>query len=153
VNEKKTGPTPDPTATPDVSRLPTSPGRGDSFAPPEFARRLEELLRRAPSPKVLEAWQRDFARVGRPMRQPKVTGQRVPLSLRVTPEMKARLDKAALKSGRSQSQEAEFRLERSFDHEGLLKEVLTLAYGERGARFLMRLGPVITAQGHEDGAS
>ena len=73
----------------------------------EFVRRLGELLRSAPSEELIESWQRDFARMGRPMRESKVTGERVPLSLRVTPDMKARLDKAALKSGRSQSQEAE----------------------------------------------
>jgi hypothetical protein len=37
------------------------------------------------------------------------------LGLRVTPAMKAKLDAAAAQSGRSQSQEAEIRLERSFD--------------------------------------
>ena len=53
-------------------------------------------------------------------------GERVPLGLRVTPEMKRRLDAAAKESGRSQSQEAEIRLERSFDRDDYqsgLKEV------------------------------
>jgi uncharacterized protein (DUF1778 family) len=48
-------------------------------------------------------------------------GERVPLSLRVTPEIKLRLAEAAKRSGRSQSQEAELRLERSFDRSELLR--------------------------------
>lgn len=68
-------------------------------------------------------------------------GERVPLSLRVTPEMKRRLDAAAEQSGRSQSQEAELRLERTFDRQGLLFEILALAYGsERIALDLIWLG-------------
>ena len=51
-------------------------------------------------------------------------GERVALSLRMTPALKRRLDAAAERGGRSQSQEAEFRLERSFDRQGLLEEVL-----------------------------
>ncbi len=56
------------------------------------------------------------SRGGRPKRQPK-PGERVQLSLRVTPELKAELDEAANQSGRSQSQEAELRLERSFERQ------------------------------------
>ena len=67
-------------------------------------------------------------------------GERVPLGLRVTPEMKRRLDDAAKRSGRSQSQEAEFRLERSFDRTDLLSEALRLAYGRDLAGILMMLG-------------
>jgi hypothetical protein len=67
-------------------------------------------------------------------------GERVPLGLRVTPEMKRRLDEAARRSGRSQSQEAEFRLERSFDRTDLLSEVLSLNYGRDLAGMLLLLG-------------
>jgi hypothetical protein len=67
-------------------------------------------------------------------------GKRVPLGLRVTPELKKRLDAAAEQSGRSQSQEAEFRLERSFDRGDLLAEVLSLHYGNELAGILMLLG-------------
>lgn len=42
-------------------------------------------------------------------------GERVPLGLRVTADLKRKLDAAAEASGRSQSQEAEFRLENSFN--------------------------------------
>jgi hypothetical protein len=51
-------------------------------------------------------------RIGRPTKPPK-PGERVPLGLRVTPEMKKRLEQAAIKNGRSLSQEVELRLERS----------------------------------------
>lgn len=55
---------------------------------------------------------------GRPRNKPVKPGDRVQLSLRVTPSLKHSLDAAASHSGRSQSQEAEFRLERSFSEEG-----------------------------------
>jgi TraY domain len=67
-------------------------------------------------------------------------GKRMSLGLRVTPEMKRKLDVAAEKSGRSQSQEAELRLERSFDRNDLLGEVLSLAFGERLAGLLILTG-------------
>jgi hypothetical protein len=82
------------------------------------------------------------SRAGRPRREPQA-GERVQLSLRVTPQMKRRLDTAADQSGRSQSQEVEFRLERSFEREEMLSEVLTVAYGEQTAAILMTLGMVI----------
>jgi hypothetical protein len=55
-------------------------------------------------------------RKGRPGRTPQA-GERVSLGLRVTAEMKARIDEAAALSGRSQSQEAEIRLLNSFQSE------------------------------------
>jgi predicted transcriptional regulator len=69
-------------------------------------------------------------RMGRPLKaaQP---GKRVSLGLKVTPEIKARLDEAARANGRTQSQEAEYRLERSFERQDLLPEILSLASGER----------------------
>ena len=73
-------------------------------------------------------------RRGRPTKAP--TGSdRVSLGLRVTANIKKKLDDAAAASGRSQSQEAEIRLERSFEKQGLLTEVLTLAYGPQWAKF------------------
>ena len=52
--------------------------------------------------------------MGRPLRAtPPTPGERVPLSLRVTADIRTRLEEAALESGRSLSQEAEMRLERS----------------------------------------
>jgi len=56
-----------------------------------------------------------LAKVGRPTKAPKRGDRRVSLGLRVTADMKRQLDAVADKHGRSQSQEAELRLERSFD--------------------------------------
>jgi TraY domain-containing protein len=53
---------------------------------------------------------------GRPP-MPQTEGKRAVIALRVTAEMKRSLQEAADKSGRSLSQEAELRLERSFDAE------------------------------------
>ena len=65
---------------------------------------------------------------GRPGR-PRKFGERVPLGLRVTTSLKAKLDSAAKESGRSQSQEAELRLEQSLESERTLYDALDLAYG------------------------
>ena len=65
---------------------------------------------------------------GRPGR-PRTVGERVPLGLRVTPELKAKLDSAAKVSGRSQSQEAELRLEQSLKSDEGFYKALDLAYG------------------------
>ncbi len=67
---------------------------------------------------------------GPPKREPK-PGERVALSLRMTPDLKRRLDYAADQGGRSQSQEAEIRLQQSFDREDLLPQVMALACGSR----------------------
>jgi len=58
-------------------------------------------------------------RMGRPKKTPKA-GQRVSLGLSVTAEIKKRLDAAADRANRSQSQEAERRLEWSFTEESRL---------------------------------
>ena len=63
---------------------------------------------------------------GRPRREPK-PGERVKLGLRVTAEVKRKLDEMATYNGRSQSQEAEFRLERSFWLDDMLKARLISA--------------------------
>ena len=65
---------------------------------------------------------------GRPGR-PRTVGERVPLGLRVSTELKTKLDGAAKASGRSQSQEAELRLEQSLKSEEALYKTLDLAYG------------------------
>jgi hypothetical protein len=61
-------------------------------------------------------------RVGRPTRPPR-SGERVTLGLRVTADLKRKLEKDAGKSGRSLSQEAEIRLEQSYDREWIAKLV------------------------------
>lgn len=60
------------------------------------------------------------------------------LALESPADLKRKLDEAAEKSGRSQSQEAELRLERSFEREELLPDVLTLAYGKPLADILIK---------------
>ena len=62
------------------------------------------------------------SRVGRPRQEPKA-GERVQLSFRITPELKRRLDSSAEENGRSQSQEAEIRLARSFERDDMLEQV------------------------------
>jgi predicted transcriptional regulator len=70
---------------------------------------------------------------------------RVALSLRVTPQLKHRLDAAAAATGRSQTQEMEFRLERSFDREDLALEFLAARYGAESAVVLRALGRAMKA--------
>lgn len=70
----------------------------------------------------------------------KTVAKRVPLSLRVTPEMKDKLDAAAADSGRSLTQEIELRLERSFERQNILRDVLVLAYGPHLAGFIQAIG-------------
>lgn len=56
---------------------------------------------------------------GRPKRDP-LPGERVPVSFRVTPDLKARLNRVAEESGRSISLEMEMRLQQSFEKEARL---------------------------------
>jgi hypothetical protein len=75
-------------------------------------------------------------RVGRPIKEVE-EGERAALSLRVRPMIKKKLEQAADLNGRSLSQEAEFRLEHTFDRQSLLHEVLTLAFGRDWASFII----------------
>ena len=52
--------------------------------------------------------------------KPPVSGERVPLGLRVTADMKRQIEAAAIESGRSISAEAELRLEQSFEREWIV---------------------------------
>ena len=63
------------------------------------------------------AQERNEKRLGRPLKAP-TPGKRVALGLKVTSEIKQRLDEEARKSGRTQSQQAELMIERSFAEEG-----------------------------------
>jgi hypothetical protein len=76
-----------------------------------------------------------------PLREP-VEGERFKLGLRVTAPTKRRLNVAAVRSGRSLSQEAEMRLERTFERQDLLSEVLALHYGREVAALVMMVGRV-----------
>jgi hypothetical protein len=73
------------------------------------------------------------ARIGRPMRVAE-EGERVMLGLRVSASTKNKLDEAARRSGRSQSQEAEMRLEMSFRTEEMANELR-----ERDAKMLRQM--------------
>src|SRR5690349_20653663 len=67
---------------------------------------------------------------GRPTK-PAEAGKPVSLGLKVTAGLKSRLDAAARQSGRTQSKEAELRLEQSFHDEDRIDLVRALYYGER----------------------
>lgn len=82
---------------------------------------------------------------GRP--RPPNEGERFPISFRVTPATKRRLDEAARVSGRSQSQEAELRLEQSFRDEQHLEQALELIYGQQLAGVLTVLSDVMKRVG------
>jgi len=71
--------------------------------------------------------------------RPPSPGERVPLGLRVTRETKLRLAQASHASGRSQSQEAEFRLEHTFNSQSTLFDALDLAYGRPWTGLLLLL--------------
>jgi hypothetical protein len=87
-----------------------------------------------------------MARRGRPTKTAK-PGTRASLGLKVTPALKARIEEEAAKNGRTQSQEAEARLERSFDRADLLSDAMSLAYGPQTAGLLMVIGRAMTDAG------
>jgi hypothetical protein len=62
-------------------------------------------------------------RIGRPLKAP--TGKRAQLSLLVRAEIKRYVDKAAQKSGRTQSQEAEHLIERALTYDRMLEAMRT----------------------------
>lgn len=71
--------------------------------------------------------------------RPATMGERLPLGLRVTKETKQSLSRASYLSGRSQSQEAEFRLEQSFQATRTLFDSLDLAYGRHWTGIMLAL--------------
>ena len=85
--------------------------------------------KKAPLPKTPEP------KMGRPVE----FGERHPLGLRVTKEVKQKLTEAANASGRSQSQEAELRLEQTFNSGSTLFDALDLAYGRHWTGILLAL--------------
>jgi len=78
-------------------------------------------------------------RGGRPRMHEVEPGERIPVSLRVTPEMKHKLDEACLHSGRSMAQELEFRVALSLDRASLLDEILSLRMGPQVAGIARRI--------------
>jgi hypothetical protein len=83
-------------------------------------------------------------RIGRPTKAPK-PGERVSLGLRVTPEMKQRLEQAAVRKGRSLSQEVELRLERSLD----FAPHLVIARGDLWSPVLIHNGELLIGLGDD----
>jgi len=77
-------------------------------------------------------------RAGRPTKEA-VPGKKVSLGLKVTPTIKDQLDRAARASGRTQSQEAEYRLEQTFDKRPLVI-AMELAFGAELAAALIAAG-------------
>jgi hypothetical protein len=73
------------------------------------------------------------------------------LGVRVTPKRKREIEAAATKSGRSLSQEAELRIERSFEREDLFIEALMLQYGPCLAAILLLIGDGMHAAGTSAG--
>lgn len=78
-------------------------------------------------------------KIGRPPKAPE-EGERLAMAFRVTAATKRKLAAAADREGRSQSQEAEFRLEASFKDEQLLEGVLDRLYGRCVSGLLMGIG-------------
>ena len=60
----------------------------------------------------------------------------MPLGLRVTPKIKRMLDDSATASGRSQSQEAEFRIEQSFHGQQTFREAQQIVFGRQGVALI-----------------
>lgn len=90
-------------------------------------------------------------RRGRPTKPPAAGDARASLGLRVTAKLKRDLDEAARASGRSQSQEAELRLERSFLEEQALGGGEMLAVARMmAANFAFAGRQAATAKGHKD---
>lgn len=95
------------------SEEPETGGQYDGFTEGEVASIL--TYKRKLRAFILEEIRRgyDEARQGRPLKE-SGPGKRASLTLKVTPEMKQRIDEAARQSGRTQSQEGEARLEQAF---------------------------------------
>jgi hypothetical protein len=79
---------------------------------------------------------------GRPTKPP-TAGRKSPLGLRVTPGIKDMLDSAAQHNSRTQSQEAELRIEATFRSEQQLSQGLELVYGRQIAGLLTLIGHVL----------
>src|SRR5437867_3040690 len=89
-------------------------------------------------------------RMGRPVKPPE-PGKRISLGLKVTPEIKDKIDRAARENGRTQSQEAELRLEQSFHAQRLLNQVLELAYGKALAGLIRAIAEQMRRTGSRAG--
>ncbi len=73
-------------------------------------------------------------RTGRPTKRAE-RGKKASLGLKVTPSIKDKIEAAARKSGRTQSQEAEYRLEQSFATQDTIAATLDAQLGPREVRW------------------
>src|SRR4051812_29212056 len=85
-------------------------------------------------------------RGGRP-KKAAATGTRTQIGIRVGADVKQSLDAAITESGRTQSQEAELRIELSFRTQQLLHQALELTYGRKLAALLLALGQALRVTG------
>jgi hypothetical protein len=69
--------------------------------------------------------------------QEPLAGKRYPLGMRVSHDIRTKLEEAANASGRSLTAEAEHRLEDSFRREQSALDALSLKYGDRFGRVLI----------------
>jgi hypothetical protein len=83
----------------------------------------------------------------KPRGRPPIYGDRVPLGLRVSEKIKAKVDDAAKASGRSLSQEAELRLENSFQAENAVFDALDLAFGRHLTGLILAMAHVAQITG------
>jgi hypothetical protein len=86
------------------------------------------------------------ARGGRP-KKPVPPGTRTQIGIRVGADVKRLLDAAITESGRTQSQEAELRIELTFCAQKLLDQALELTFGRQLAGLLLGLGQVMSIAG------
>jgi hypothetical protein len=93
-----------------------------------------------------QARKRIRERPGRPQRA-SAPGERVPMSFRVEPQLKERMEQASARSGRSVAGEIELRLVQADTRESLLVQVLELAYGRRAAGVVMAVMHAFVREG------
>jgi hypothetical protein len=72
-------------------------------------------------------------------------GKRYPLNMRTTFEVRQELEKAAAATGRSLAQEAEYRIQRTFENQRMLQEALDISFGSDISGLLMIIGDVMRA--------
>jgi hypothetical protein len=72
-------------------------------------------------------------------------GKRYPLNMRTTFEVRRELERAAAATGRSLAQEAEHRIQQTFQNQKVLQEALDLAFGPQISGLLMVIGDVMRA--------
>lgn len=80
---------------------------------------------------------------GRPRAHALKPGFRPQLAFNITSELMGKIRAAQAKTGRSQSAEVEHRLERSFQREDLLEDVITLRYGKLAGALIETIADVM----------